>query len=69
MRSSVLLTNNEAALELGVHPVTLSNWRAKKRGPRYTKLSDGRIGYQPDDLRSWRALAARYIKPEAIVQS
>jgi len=38
MRASVLLSNNEAAHELGVHPVTLANWRVKRRGPpRYVK--------------------------------
>jgi hypothetical protein len=69
MRSNVLLSNNEAALELGVHPVTLANWRVKKRGPGYVKLPDGTIGYEADELRSWRALASRYVKHEAAAQS
>jgi hypothetical protein len=69
MRANVLLTNNEAAHELGVHPVTLANWRVKRRGPPYTKLPGGRVVYDRDELWSWRSLASCYVKHEATDQS
>jgi hypothetical protein len=69
MRANVLLSNDEAATELGVHPVTVARWRTERRGPPFIKRPNGRIGYPLDDLRSWQALASRYVKPEATVQS
>lgn len=50
------LTTREAAEILGVHPVTMAQWRSKGRGPKYTKVGDApksRIRYQKSDLHAW----------------
>lgn len=35
-----LLTTAQLADRWGLHPQTLSNWRAEKRGPKYIKIGD-----------------------------
>ncbi len=48
-----LLTEQEAADLLAVHPGTLSNWRSDGVGPPYVKLRTGGVRYSRTDLAVW----------------
>ena len=55
MRSE-LLTPKEAAEMLKVSPDTLEGWRAKRTGPPWTKLGDGKrspVRYRRSDLEAY----------------
>ncbi|MGW3927859.1 helix-turn-helix transcriptional regulator [Streptomyces microflavus] len=50
------LNPQETAALAKVAVQTLANWRARKSGPRYTKLSSGRTGrvrYRRSDVLTW----------------
>jgi hypothetical protein len=52
------LTPAETASLLKVTPQTLANWRYKKTGPHFTKLSPGRGGrirYRRREIEQWLA--------------
>ena len=61
MKSTILLTNAEAALQLRVTPGTLANWRSKNMGPPFTRVG-GKIAYVPEDIAAY--LASRRQTPE-----
>lgn len=48
-----LLRPTDAAVLAGVKLRTLADWRAKKKGPRYVRLSSSAIRYRESDLREW----------------
>jgi hypothetical protein len=57
-----LLTDAEAAAELGVKPLTMPAWRTRGEGPEYIRI--GRlIRYTPSALRKY--VASRVVRPEA----
>jgi len=50
------LNNRQAAKLIGVHPVTLAQWRMKGRGPKYSKVGDGQnapVRYTAADVHEW----------------
>ena len=48
----LLLTNQQAANRLSMHPVTLATWRSQGKGPKYIK--DGRyVRYRLKDIEEW----------------
>jgi hypothetical protein len=47
-----LLTNDQAAAEIGLAPKTLSFWRCMGKGPAYVKLG-GRVLYRRADLAAF----------------
>lgn len=51
------LTPAEAAEVLGVPPATLSQWRYRGQGPRYSKVG-AVVRYARRDLDAWLAAAA-----------
>lgn len=52
--SREFLTTNELASELGLHPVTLIQWRtAGNRGPRFHRLSRRAVRYARADVDAW----------------
>jgi hypothetical protein len=48
-----LVDDREAALVLGLAPLTMRNWRSKGRGPSHRKLG-GAVRYLMGDLRRFR---------------
>jgi hypothetical protein len=51
--SDDVLSEAEAALDLGISVRTLQNWRRQGRGPRYLKLGD-LVKYTPRLLREFK---------------
>ena len=49
-----LMTTNEAAKYLGVHPITLARWRGQKKGPEYLVLNGYFIRYEIDALKAFK---------------
>ena len=52
-----LLSNAQAASELGITPNTLKFWRHKGRGPAFIKLGDAPqagVAYDEADVIAWR---------------
>lgn len=52
----LLYTTEEAARVLGLNPKTLANWRARKKGPRFVRVSQSKqsmVLYRYDDLCEW----------------
>ena len=48
-----LLTNDDLADELGVHPTTLAQWRLiAGRGPRFVKVGSS-VRYRRSDVEKW----------------
>lgn len=45
-------TTRDLATRLGVHPVTLANWRVKGKGPRFVKMV-GRVRYPVAQVEQW----------------
>lgn len=50
-----LLSVREAAERLGISKVFLDRARVSGDGPRFVRLSAGRVGYDPVDLEEWVA--------------
>ena len=51
-----LLTNAQAASQLGISPDTLKFWRHKGRGPKFVKLGDSPqagVAYDEADVRAF----------------
>ena len=49
-----LITTDEAAKVLDVHPATLNTWRMTEgRGPRYLKVGQRNVRYRRSDLDRW----------------
>ena len=48
----LLLTTQEAAALLDVHPATLAAWRSTARGPAFIKLGS-KVGYDRQDIDAW----------------
>jgi predicted DNA-binding transcriptional regulator AlpA len=47
-----LLTQEQAALLLGLKPPTLASWRHQGRGPRYLKIGRSCF-YRESDIETW----------------
>ncbi len=48
-----LVTTREVAERLRVREQTVRLWRLTGKGPRYIRLSNSRVGYDPADLEEW----------------
>ncbi len=48
-----LMTTDEAAEFLDIHPATLATWRSEGRGPRYLKVGERNVRYQQEELERW----------------
>ena len=48
-----LLTTDQTAEILDVHPATLATWRSEGRGPRYLKIGQRNVRYRSEDLERW----------------
>ena len=56
----VLLTPKAVAVRFGIHELTLNNWRAQNRGPRFVRI--GRlIRYPQSAIREY--LASSTVQP------
>lgn len=53
-RPSSLISTDDAAAYLGLHPQTLWRFRAESKGPAYYRLGPGKIVYDRSDLDAWR---------------
>lgn len=56
MNTAELLTPEEVADLLKVHPGTLENWRVRGEGPRFVKLGNKRrspVRYRRQDVEDW----------------
>jgi|GEM_PF-1615188 len=47
-----LLDNTQAADIIGVHPLTLQNWRSTGKSPRYVKVGRN-VRYRLSELKAW----------------
>jgi excisionase family DNA binding protein len=47
------LTPEEVAERLRLSPRTLSNWRAKGKGPKCIRIEGGRVRYPEADFIDW----------------
>ena len=47
------LTTAQLAVELGLHPFTLCNWRVQGRGPAYVQMCGKAIRYRRQDITAW----------------
>ena len=47
-----LIDTNEVAELLGLHSVTLAEWRTQGRGPQWVKLGR-KVRYRPKDVEAW----------------
>lgn len=54
------LTQEQAALLIGVKPITLAAWRHYGKGPRYLKVGRSCF-YLEADIETW--LSARLVEP------
>ena len=61
MTNDNLLSTKEAAQLLGLAPGTLRNWRRRKRGPKYIKLSRSLVRYRRKHLEEF--LSERVVDP------
>jgi hypothetical protein len=52
----------EVAAIVGAKLMTLSNWRAARKGPPFTKVHGNKVVYPVKGLERW--LAERTVKPE-----
>lgn len=43
----------ELAQLLGLKPRTLQEWRTKKRGPKYIRISNNTVRYDAQDVEAW----------------
>lgn len=48
-----LLSTNEAADYLGLHPTTLATWRTQGRGPRFVKVGSRNVRYRANEIERW----------------
>lgn len=53
MRESDLMTEIEAAPEIGLKPKTLANLRSRGEGPPYIRVSRGAVRYSRVALKAW----------------
>ena len=53
MTQQRLLTTDQAAGFLDVHPATLATWRSEGRGPRYLKVGERNVRYRRSELERW----------------
>ena len=53
-----LLDSRSTAAYLGVHPMTLSKWRAEHEGPTHLKIGKA-VRYRLSDLVAWLETCAR----------
>ncbi|MGA4790800.1 helix-turn-helix transcriptional regulator [Nocardia sp. AB354] len=49
----VYLTREEVADRLQLSPRTLSNWKAKGKGPKCIRIEGGRVRYLEADFIDW----------------
>jgi len=54
-----MLTTNELAARLGVHPVTVKKWRTEGTGPRFTTVGRTSIRYSETAVAEWLAQRER----------
>ena len=54
-----LLTTDQTAEILDVHPATLATWRSEGQGPRYLKIGQRNVRYRSEDLERWLAAQER----------
>ena len=55
-----LMTTDEAAKFLDVHPATLATWRMiEGRGPRYLKVGERNVRYRRSELDRWLTARTR----------
>jgi len=53
MESGNLLTTEQLAADLGIHPVTLAQWRlVDGKGPAYVKVGSS-VRYRRSDIDEW----------------
>ena len=50
---SALLTPEEVSVLLGISSKTLANWRWRRQGPPYIKLTPRKVRYPVKSLLSW----------------
>jgi hypothetical protein len=62
LRDLGYLLPEEVATLVDVKPLTLSNWRAARKGPPFAKIHGNKIVYPMDKLRQW--LAQRTVETE-----
>jgi len=55
------LSSYELADELGIHPVTPSQWRQAGEGPPYVIVGSRSVRYRRADVEAW--LEARRVEP------
>jgi predicted DNA-binding transcriptional regulator AlpA len=51
----MLITQREVARRLTLSVRSLERWRVSGTGPRYVRLSRGRIAYRIEDVDAWVA--------------
>lgn len=52
-KADVLLTTEQAAQVLAVHPRTLDGWRIRGNGPKFLQLSARCVRYRRSDIEAW----------------
>lgn len=57
------MDTKQAADYIGIHEVTLKNWRRMNRGPKFYKVGPRRVRYKKADVEAWLNDTAR--QPEA----
>jgi predicted DNA-binding transcriptional regulator AlpA len=66
MNTTELLTPEQVAEMLQVHPGTLENWRVKGEGPPFVKLGGKRrspVRYRRKDVEDWIYTDVKRAKP------
>ena len=60
-----LVDNNQAADIIGVHYLTLQNWRSTGKSPRYVKVGRN-VRYRLSELKAWLEAQTRNHTGEAV---
>jgi hypothetical protein len=63
LRDLGFIEPGDAATLIDVKPLTLSNWRAARKGPPFTKIHGNKIVYPLEGLKKW--LTERTVRPVA----
>lgn len=61
--NEVLLTQEQLADRWNMKPDALRNWRTKKEGPPYIKISHKSVRYRMADILAYEAARSKLSKP------
>ena len=60
-----LMTTERVAEVCGVKPTTVAQWRLLSDGPKFIKLPNGAVRYEPEEIARWAASRRRISTTES----